>query len=524
MSDTSDHDRPARLPTAFPRLVEGTIYALSRNPDRDLHILHRRFGLDGGSSSTLEELGACHDITRERVRQIQVQSLNRILEVLSGSKYSKKFEPAVALRHDFEKLQGELQQAPAVLTRREFEALIEDRCESVVEGDWFGLFATLLGMKRLAPSSQVQCPGLGELWCACDLISDRDVDVLFEYLNGVREQVATLRLPRMMADLKAILRDGIDLASLRIILGNLESLEVTGDEVRARTNWLKYCNDQLIRVLQDADEPLSRDEIVRRFNVIRVGQCNGKPLRAEDIGNRLSGDERFVHAGKSGVWALAAWDRLREMTIVEAMEHALHSAGHPMTVPELLEQTRKLRPGVAANSVVTYSGQEERFVRVSDGRVALAGWKLSDCKPKRHLQRLNPDDFLAAVEIVRNGRDELPLSELVAELVDLLGKAEPTIRQHLAKIEGLEIQTVPGARGKVARFEGGKDVSIKASSKPLKREKIQREIRRFLKQSPEAFEKKADLWEKVNERFACKKSTFYRYLSEMNIDTPMTDR
>jgi RNA polymerase primary sigma factor len=47
-------------------------------PEREATILNYRFGLDGGSEKTLEEVGQKFGVTRERVRQIQNIALNRL--------------------------------------------------------------------------------------------------------------------------------------------------------------------------------------------------------------------------------------------------------------------------------------------------------------------------------------------------------------------------------------------------------------------------------------------------------------
>jgi RNA polymerase primary sigma factor len=60
---------------------------------REATILQYRFGLDGGSERTLEEVGAKFDVTRERVRQIQnlaLRKLRRMIEKLEHSKQEKE--------------------------------------------------------------------------------------------------------------------------------------------------------------------------------------------------------------------------------------------------------------------------------------------------------------------------------------------------------------------------------------------------------------------------------------------------
>lgn len=51
---------------------------LARLPDREAHILQLRYGLMDGETHTLEEVGKEIGVTRERVRQLEAQALNRL--------------------------------------------------------------------------------------------------------------------------------------------------------------------------------------------------------------------------------------------------------------------------------------------------------------------------------------------------------------------------------------------------------------------------------------------------------------
>lgn len=51
---------------------------LERLPDREAHILRLRYGLLDGETHTLEEVGHEIGVTRERVRQLEAQALNRL--------------------------------------------------------------------------------------------------------------------------------------------------------------------------------------------------------------------------------------------------------------------------------------------------------------------------------------------------------------------------------------------------------------------------------------------------------------
>jgi RNA polymerase nonessential primary-like sigma factor len=56
--------------------------------DKQREVVERRFGLSGREISTLEEVGADIGVTRERVRQIQVESLKRLRTILEKAGYS----------------------------------------------------------------------------------------------------------------------------------------------------------------------------------------------------------------------------------------------------------------------------------------------------------------------------------------------------------------------------------------------------------------------------------------------------
>ncbi len=71
------------LDTADRALLAGTLRedlhrALAILPDRQQTILVRRFGLDGQEPWTLDQIGAHFGVTRERIRQLQVEALRKL--------------------------------------------------------------------------------------------------------------------------------------------------------------------------------------------------------------------------------------------------------------------------------------------------------------------------------------------------------------------------------------------------------------------------------------------------------------
>ena len=51
---------------------------LDRLPDREQKVLRMRFGLEDGERKTLREIGEALEVTRERVRQLEIEAIKRL--------------------------------------------------------------------------------------------------------------------------------------------------------------------------------------------------------------------------------------------------------------------------------------------------------------------------------------------------------------------------------------------------------------------------------------------------------------
>ncbi|MDR3335397.1 MAG: RNA polymerase sigma factor RpoD [Treponema sp.] len=75
--EDKDVENPANQ-TAFTLLQEMLSGVLATLPTREQDVLKMRFGLEDGYSLTLEEVGLCFNVTRERIRQIEAKALRRL--------------------------------------------------------------------------------------------------------------------------------------------------------------------------------------------------------------------------------------------------------------------------------------------------------------------------------------------------------------------------------------------------------------------------------------------------------------
>ena len=63
---------------------------LDRLTEKQREVVERRFGLNGHEKSTLEEVGSSIGVTRERVRQIQMDALRRLRQILESEGLSEE--------------------------------------------------------------------------------------------------------------------------------------------------------------------------------------------------------------------------------------------------------------------------------------------------------------------------------------------------------------------------------------------------------------------------------------------------
>jgi RNA polymerase primary sigma factor len=85
----ADIVRDENAPTPYQHLEEKTVREtlaamVARLPKREAAILRHRFGLDGETERTLEEVGAEFGVTRERVRQLQNLALRKLRRMISS--------------------------------------------------------------------------------------------------------------------------------------------------------------------------------------------------------------------------------------------------------------------------------------------------------------------------------------------------------------------------------------------------------------------------------------------------------
>jgi len=435
--------------------------AQSRLPEHYWSVLQHRFGLAGAPRMTLAGLGDAQGVTRERIRQMETRTLHVVGEWLDRP----ETRVAATRLH------------PRVTTcLRELNDLFADVARTPMRGDRFAqracaildddsgsldpivaLLARLRGIAEIAMGFKSLAP----VWA----LDDKALR------NGIRRRVGQLHEQLTQRTLEALtaqeLADAINSAvprDARITVPLVHAhadlcstIEALPDGRYQGLSKALHRMLQVERALQRAGEPLHLDELHRHLNDLAV-LSGRKPIKRPNLSNQISAAGRFLPIGRSGYWALSAWEGVETGTVFDLMERCLIEHDRPMSPDEIHAWIVQRRP-VSINSVLAYLSMEDRFSRREGGRWGLARLmplldrparlRLVRARAKGQVDRVR--DIARRTLIDRPGQ-EMPLAELRDILTREHGIARQSVYAYVAIIEQLKTTPKPDRTGKIVRW------------------------------------------------------------------------
>jgi hypothetical protein len=270
--------------------------------ERERQILERRFGLTGAEPETLESIGTTLQVTRERVRQIQRLSVQKLGQ---GKSNHETLEPVRQVVLELLEAEG-----GAATDERLVELFLE-------AGDTKNKHVIAFYLSELLGDAVVSFGGedteYHESWRlrtasteALQQLVARAQDYISAKGNPVPEAELATELCR--ANLPGLL--GTPLSDARVVLGLLG----ISRQVRRNTfsewglsHWEtvnpKRMNDKIYLVLKKHGSPLHFREITKLIN---EAQFDHKVAYPPTVHNELIMDKKYVLVGR-GIYALKEW-------------------------------------------------------------------------------------------------------------------------------------------------------------------------------------------------------------------------
>lgn len=298
---------------------------LSGLPERSAEIVKKRFGISGKKPETLEKIGMEHGITRERVRQIISDTLQKISKG-EGKDILKEAEDRIILA--IEKNNGIIEESELVKKlsgndSREANAIIFFGISSgkIKSAEERGLFRKSWVVAGDVVNKVKEIEGLAvEIFQKeKKLLNGEDLAEKITEKNGNFSKIQALNYLDILVKVKK---------------NQFGKWGLSGWEEISP----KGTREKIYIILKEKKEPL---HFTRIAELIDEYGLSGKKAHPQTVHNELIKDSRFVLVGR-GIYALKEWGYQRG-TVKEVLEEILKNSRKPLAKDEILAEALKLR-------------------------------------------------------------------------------------------------------------------------------------------------------------------------------------
>lgn len=346
--------------------------------ERGRQVMLERFDLDGKGERTLEEIGHECGITRERIRQIQAESLKKLKLVAKEQKEISSIIAMVAVvlkKHGGAMSEKDL--LDALFGKNVKESYIEVGGikfelpqDNVVNRRIFSLILNINDSLLLEKESEY----VKRFWT----IDEESNKLVLEIIKAAKNFLETRKKP---ADIETILKEvnsrdefkekNIDIAILTSYLNISKEISQNPFGVWGITEWEeitpKGVRGKIYLVLKNNTKPLHFNDITKMINEISWPDEKIKTFKkiakSETVHNELIKDKRFVLIGR-GTYALSEWG-YEPGTVLDVILKVFAKTERPMSKEEIVKEVMSERM-VKNNTIIFNLHNSKRFERKGD--------------------------------------------------------------------------------------------------------------------------------------------------------------
>jgi len=349
------------------KIIDESLSQIS-NP-RTKEVLVRRFGLRDGQRKTLEAIGKDHNITRERVRQIEEAGLI----ALRQSKIIGKLDPVFKIFHEHLLEHGEFKKEETLyddltyvcfpakeIERLQREGKMEElnRCRSTF------YFILTLGdnFERVPESDHFYSAWTNNKNSIKN--AKRAVDSLIKHFNS---QKKVLNREELVAVIKNLAPEFSDKA-IHSYVDISKYIEKNYLGHFGLSHWPEISprgvKDKAYIILKNAGRPMHFSQVTEAIN---KDLASGRQAFIQTVHNELIKDKRFVLVGR-GLYALTDWG-YEPGTVAEIIKSVLQKDGL-LSKEEILKKVLEKRL-VKENTILINLQNRKLFERDSQSRYSV---------------------------------------------------------------------------------------------------------------------------------------------------------
>ncbi|MFA4873066.1 MAG: sigma factor-like helix-turn-helix DNA-binding protein [Patescibacteria group bacterium] len=345
--------------------------------NREADVLRLRFGLDGNGTHTLEIIGKRYTITRERVRQIEHQSIQKLKQSKQFQEISEGISTLVThnltqhggmrrqdvLLNDLLSLSGD-----SSVNRNCLSFIIEQLLNTAIEE--IKSEAILPSWKLKEFSSQLFTETIASIE---SLLESKGQPVSFdallnEFLRSNFYQEHAQEYQSFVLFSSSPEQDERSMVE-RVLNTYLEcSTSVLQNPFNewGMSRWHsikpKRMSDKIYLVLKKYGKPMHFTEITEQINKTRFDH---KVAHAPTVHNELILDKRFVLVGR-GIYALQEWG-YKPGVVADVIASILSRAPNPLSREEIIDEVLKQR-FVKKGTILLALTSHDTFLHLPDGR------------------------------------------------------------------------------------------------------------------------------------------------------------
>jgi hypothetical protein len=340
------------------RLVSNLLAMLK---ERDRQIVTNRFGLEGQPVETLEAIGQKYSLTRERVRQIEKDSVSFLKK-----KNNREMQEALQLIFDTIAEHGNImgedflmhtmllnKPEPKEAASLKFLLSLGEQLKYHKETAHYHAAWSILGFNLPKLAEVVE--KFGELLKGMGKVSSQDS--LYEKFRGTE----------YFAQHSAELTDRV----LKSYLNIAKAIQVNPFDEIGLKDWSEVkprdVGDKAFLVLKHHGKPEHYSEITRMINEHKF---DDRTAYQETVHNELIKDDRFVLIGR-GIYALTEWG-YKKGVVADVIREVLAGSTKPMARDEIIAEVMKRRQ-VKRNTILFGLSNKKHFQKVGKDRYSLVG-------------------------------------------------------------------------------------------------------------------------------------------------------
>jgi len=321
---------------------------------RSENIIIKRFGLDSRGARTLSVIGREYGITRERVRQIEVETINKL----------KNRKEKHGVGEIFDYIKKEIENRGGLMSREKIMELLFSKGDNTEINEKTILLFLLLDEKI---KKHKETKIYEELYFYKEenvLKFERIIRKLEDYFKKSKKSASFEEMLKLINEKLKDMDDGFlssqvvetYLGASKIIRKNI--LDEWGYEKWPSIN-PKSIKDKIYLVLKKEKNPLHFTEITDRTNEIWKGR---KRANKQTVHNELIKDERFVLIGR-GVYALKEWG-YRPGAVLDIVIDVLKERGEAGDDQEEIIKTVLKKRRVKRNTIIINLHNKKYFEKL----------------------------------------------------------------------------------------------------------------------------------------------------------------